>query len=47
MDKEITMFGDIKIEKHKFHHYKRPLFKDVNTDNVLISNKNSSGEKEL
>ena len=26
MDKEITTFGDIKTEKHKFHHFKILFF---------------------
>ena len=27
IDKEIITFGDIEIEKHKFHRYKNPIFK--------------------
>ena len=43
MDEEIITFGSIKIEKQKFYCYKSPIFKkDVNTDNILVSNKISS-----
>ena len=28
MGEEILTFGNIKIEKHKLYHYKRPIFKD-------------------
>ena len=46
MGKEIVAFGNIQIEKHKFHRYKNSTFlKDVDNDNILISNKISSGEK--
>ena len=46
MDKEIIKFGDIEIEKHKFHCYENLIFlEDVDINNVLISNKISSGEK--
>ena len=26
MGKEMITFGDIEIEKHKFHRYKSPIF---------------------
>ena len=40
------MFGDIEIEKWKFRRYKNQIFKkDVDIDNILISNKISSGDK--
>ena len=29
MSKEILTFGDIEIEKHKFYHYKSPIFKKI------------------
>ena len=46
LSKEILTFGDIEIEKHKFHCHKSPIFlKDVDIENVLISKKISSGEK--
>ena len=45
MNKEITKFGDIKIEKPKFHYFKYP----IQTNNVdvdkMISNKVSRGKK--
>ena len=46
MSKEIITFGDIEIEKRKLHCYKNPIFlKDVDIDNMLISDKVSSSEK--
>ena len=52
LDEEIITFGYIETEKHEFHHYKNPIFiededTDTNTDsdNALVSNKTSSGEK--
>ena len=27
MGKEVLTFGDIEIEKNKFHHHKSPFFK--------------------
>ena len=46
MGKRIITFGKIEIEKHKFYHYKNSTFlKDVDIDNLLISNKISSSKK--
>ena len=46
MGEEIIIFGDIEIEKQKFCCYKSPIvLDDVNTDNILVSNKISSGER--
>ena len=46
MGKEILPFSDIEIEKSKFYHHKSPIFlKDIDTENVLVSKKISSGEK--
>ena len=46
MIEDIITFGDTEFEKHKFHYYKCPMFlEDVDIDNVLVSNKISSGEK--
>ena len=46
MGKEIITFGDTELEKHKFHRDKSPIFLNVvDTDNVLVSNKISTGEK--
>ena len=42
MGKEILTF----VKKQTFHCYKNPTFlEDVDTDNVLVSNKISFGEK--
>ena len=46
MCKEFITFSNIKFEEHKFHCYKSPIFKEVvDIDNVLVSKKVSSGEK--
>ena len=46
MDKKILIFGHIEIEKHKFYHYKSPIFsKDVDINKALVSHKISFGEK--
>ena len=38
MDKGIITFGNIQIEKQKFHCYKNSVFlKDVNIENIFIS----------
>ena len=43
MVKETLTFWDIEIEKNKFNHNKTP--KDVYTEQVLVSNTISLGEK--
>ena len=45
MGKEIIIFGDIELEKHKFGRYKTLFLEDVDIKRVLLSNKISSGEK--
>ena len=45
MEKEIIRFGNIDIEKQKFDHYNSYFLEDIDIDNVLVSNKISSGEK--
>ena len=45
MEKEIIRFGNIDIEKQKFDHYKSYFLEDIDMDNVLVSNKISSGKK--
>ena len=46
MGKEILTFGDIEIEKNKFHRHSSPIFlKDVDIEKVLVYKKISSGEK--
>ena len=40
MEKTIVKFGDTKIEKHKFHHYKRPTSKkEIDINKTFVSNK--------
>ena len=40
IDKEIITFGNFGNEKHKFHHYKFPIFiKYADINNILASNK--------
>ena len=44
MGKEILKFCNIEIEEDKLYRYKNPIFlKDVDTNNILVSNKISSG----
>ena len=39
-EKIIAKFGDIEIEKQKFHQYKRPIsIKNVDSNNIVVSNK--------
>ena len=46
MGKEILTFGDIEIEK--FENFKSLFFsKDVDFEDILVSNKISSGEKKI
>ena len=40
MGKEIVTFGNIELEKQKFHQQKNPFsIHDVNTDRMVVSNK--------
>ena len=44
--KEIITFCGIENEKQKFQFYKSPMFfEDLDIENVLVSNKISSGKK--
>ena len=46
MGKDILRFGYNEIEKNKFYRHKSPIsLKDVDIEKVLVSNKNSFGEK--
>ena len=46
MGKEIITFGDIKIENHKFHQHKNPIFiYDVDIDNIVIYSKFPFGKE--
>ena len=48
MGKKIIAFCDNKIEKQKFYRYKNPIFlKDVQIDNLLISNKISKNQNKF
>ena len=40
MGEEIITFGDIEVEKHKFHQHKSSVsIYDVNVDRIGLSNK--------
>ena len=46
MGKEIIMFGDIEIEKHKFWQQKNAIsLCDINIDRTVASNKAPFGKK--
>ena len=46
MGKDILRFRYNEIEKTKFYRHKSPIsLKDVDIEKVLVSNKNSFGEK--
>ena len=45
MNRQSLKFGDIKIGKKIFTAIKVIFFKDVDTENLLVSNKISFGEK--
>ena len=46
MGKTIMKFGDIEIEKQKFHHHKRSIsIKNVDINKIVVSNKVSFGKK--
>ena len=48
MEKIIIEFEDIEIQKQKFHQHIRPIsIKIININKVVISNKISSGKKDL
>ena len=44
MNKEMLIFDDNGIDKHKLHYYKNPILIEDN-DKILISNKVSFGKK--
>ena len=44
--KEILTFGDIEVEKHKFHRHQTPIFLiDLDIEKLLVSNKFFFGKK--
>ena len=46
MNKDIITLGDIESKKHKFHYSNYSVsIKNLDVDNIIISNKVSSGEK--
>ena len=46
MDKTNIKFGDIEIEKQKFHQNKRPIaIKNIDVNKIVLSNKVSFGKK--
>ena len=48
MNKGILRFGDIQIEKRKFHYSKYPTdIKNVNHDKIMIPSKVSFGKKDF
>ena len=48
MDKEILTFGDIQVEKHKFHQYKSPIsINGVDISKIIVSNRVSLVKKVL
>ena len=45
MEKIIVKFGDIEIEKQKFHQYKRPIsILNIDINKIVVSNKVSFGK---
>ena len=43
---KIIIFGDIEIQKQKFHQHKKPIsIKDIDIDKIIVSNKVSFGKK--
>ena len=46
MEKIIVKFGDIEIEKQKFHQYKRPISikRNIDINKIVLSNKVSFGK---
>ena len=48
MGKEIVTFGDIEVEKHKFHQHKKSvLIEDVNINKIIVPNKVLLGNKDF
>ena len=46
MEKTIIKFGDIEIERQKFHQHKRPISKKyIDINKIVVSNKVSVGKK--
>ena len=46
MEKTIIKFGDIEIQKQKFHQHKGPIsIKNIDINKIVVSNKVSFGKK--
>ena len=46
IEKSVIKFGDIEIEKQKFHQNKRPIsIKNIDLNRIVVSNKASFGKK--
>ena len=46
MEKTIIKFGDIGIEKQKFHQFKKPIsIKNIDINKIVVSNKVPLGKK--
>ena len=46
LEKTIIKFGDIEIEKQKFHQHKRPIsIKNIDINKIVVSNEVSFGKK--
>ena len=46
MEKTVTKFGDIEIEKQTFHQHKRLIsIKNIDINKIVVSNKASFGKK--
>ena len=46
MEKTTIKFGDIEIEKQKFHQHKIPIsIKNIDINEIVLSNKISFGKK--
>ena len=46
MEKTVIKFGDIEIQKQKFHQHKGPIsIKNVDIHNIVVSNKVPFGQK--
>ena len=46
MEKIIAKFGDIEIEKQKFHQHKRPVsIKNIDINKIVVSNNVCFGKK--
>ena len=48
IEKTVTKFGDIEIQKQKFHQHKGPIsIKNIDINKIVVSNKIYFGKKDL